>query len=167
MSEDVRRFHKGACLSLVSFLFTLGEWKEERIMKTEVSLTLVRIVVGIIFIAHGLDKFNGGIEGTAEFFQSVNIPSPDVMAVVVALVEIVAGLALVLGLLTRVMSGILMVVMAGAIYMVKFDQGFIGGFEFDLLLFFVLLLFVMNGSQFLATDALLTKKKKRQRFGRR
>ncbi|KQL55683.1 MULTISPECIES: DoxX family protein [Bacillaceae] len=136
-------------------------------MKTEVGIAFVRLVVGVIFIAHGLDKFNGGIEGTVAFFESISIPSPDIMAVVVALVEIIAGLALVLGLLTRLMSAILMIVMIGAVYMVKFDQGFIGGFEFDLLLFAVLLLFVVNGSHFMAVDGFLTKKKKRQRFGRR
>ncbi|MBG9783737.1 DoxX family protein [Shouchella lehensis] len=136
-------------------------------MKTEVGIALVRLVVGVIFIAHGLDKFNGGIEGTVAFFESLSIPSPDLMAVVVALVEIVAGLALLLGLLTRLMSAILMIVMIGAVYMVKLDQGFIGGFEFDLLLFVVLLLFVINGSLFMALDGFLTKKKKRQRFGRR
>ncbi len=136
-------------------------------MKTEVGIAFVRLVVGVIFIAHGLDKFNGGIEGTVVFFESLSIPSPDLMAVVVALVEIVAGLALLLGLLTRLMSAILMIVMIGAVYMVKLDQGFIGGFEFDLLLFVVLLLFVINGSLFMALDGFLTKKKKRQRFGRR
>lgn len=136
-------------------------------MKTEVGIAFVRLVVGVIFIAHGLDKFNGGIEGTVAFFESLSIPSPDLMAVVVALVEIVAGLALLLGLLTRLMSAILMIVMIGAVYMVKLDQGFIGGFEFDLLLFVVLLLFVINGSLFMALDGFLTKKKKRQRFGRR
>ena len=64
-------------------------------------IALLRIVVGVVFFMHGLQKlFQMGVPGVSGFFASLGIPAPEVAAVVVSLVETVGGLALILGVLT-------------------------------------------------------------------
>lgn len=102
--------------------------------KTNTALFVIRIIVGIIFLFHGLDKFNAGMDAIAGFFESVNIPAPMLMAWIVTLVETFGGLALILGLWTELAAGLLMVVMIVAIIAVKGTMGLVGGYELDLAL---------------------------------
>ena len=65
-------------------------------------ITLLRIVVGIVFVMHGQQKlFEMGVGGVGGFFASLGVPAPQLLAVVVSLLETVGGLALILGVLTR------------------------------------------------------------------
>jgi putative oxidoreductase len=73
---------------------------------------VLRIIVGLIFMLHGWMKITG-IEGTTGFFGGLGIPIAPLMAWYVALVELVGGLALILGAFTRllaILNGIDMVV---------------------------------------------------------
>ncbi|GIN11939.1 essential for viability in the presence of catechol [Niallia circulans] len=128
--------------------------------KTEIGILLVRVTVGIIFLFHGLDKFNGGIEGTGAFFDSIGIPAA--MASVVAFVEIIGGLALILGLGTRIIGAVFSAIMVVAIITAKWEAGLLGGYELDLILLVTSLLLVLNGSKLLAIDQLFGKKKRRR-----
>ncbi|ALA54123.1 DoxX family protein [Shouchella clausii] len=128
--------------------------------KTEIGILLVRVTVGIIFLFHGLDKFNGGIEGTGAFFDSIGIPAA--MASVVAFVEIIGGLALILGLGTRIVGAMFAAIMVVAIITAKWNAGLLGGYELDLILLVTSLLLVLNGSKLLAIDQLFGKKKRRR-----
>ncbi len=53
-------------------------------------------MLGLTFFIHGLVKFQGGIENTAGWFASIGIPS--FMAYVVGVIELVGGIALIIGL---------------------------------------------------------------------
>ncbi|WP_263705853.1 DoxX family protein [Shouchella tritolerans] len=128
--------------------------------KTEIGILLVRVTTGIIFLFHGLDKFNGGIEGTGAFFDSIGIPAA--MASVVAFVEIIGGLALILGLGTRIIGAVFAAIMVVAIITAKWEAGLLGGYELDLILLVTSLLLVLNGSKLLAIDQLFGKKKRRR-----
>src|SRR3954463_6902115 len=71
-------------------------------------IALLRVVVGVAFFMHGLQKLlQMGIPGVSGFFASLGIPAPEVAAVVVSLVETFGGLALILGVMTR-LAGILL-----------------------------------------------------------
>src|SRR2546427_13172281 len=62
-------------------------------------LVPLRLVVGLVFAVHGAQKlFVFGLGGAAGFMAKVGIPLPSVAAVVVMAVEILGGLALILGL---------------------------------------------------------------------
>lgn len=98
----------------------------------DLALLLVRIGVGIGFLLHGLQKLQG-LEGTVKFFGSLGLPS--FMAYLVALIETVAGTLMLLGLYTEIAGYLLCCVMIGAIVLVKFKKGFIGGYELDMLYF--------------------------------
>ena len=106
------------------------------------ALLPIRIVAGVTFIAHGLPKFFGVSQGYG-FFQSVNLP-PELF-VPIALLEVIGGLAILLGILTRIASALLIIEMLGAILSVKLSKGFIGGYEFELLPISICLSIVIMG----------------------
>src|SRR2546430_13621481 len=98
-------------------------------------LVPLRLVVGLVFIVHGGEKLLGfGLGGAAGFMAKVGIPWPFLAAVVVIAVEILGGLALILGLGTRLAAALLAIDMVVAILAVRLAAGFVGGYEFELTL---------------------------------
>lgn len=97
-----------------------------------IGLLIARILLGVTFFLHGLAKFQGGISGTAEFFGSIGLPGA--LAYIVAIIELVGGILIILGLFTKVISLLFIVVMLGAIGTVKLEAGFLDGFELELTL---------------------------------
>jgi len=91
----------------------------------------LRIVVGVIFIVHGSGKFGSGFTG---FLSNLGLP-PE-MQIPIALAETVSGILLIVGVLTRISSSLLSIVMLGAIFHVKGVASLTGerGFEIDLIL---------------------------------
>ena len=111
---------------------------------------VLRVVLGGLFIWHGIDKFDAGISMVEEMFTMWGVPAPGLAAPLVAIVEIVGGVALVLGLATRVAAMLLSVVMIGALIYVKQDLGIISsgpmpGAELDLALLAGLVALVVLG----------------------
>lgn len=119
----------------------------------QLGLFIIRIFLGITFFAHGLDKFQGGIGNTAGFFESIGIPA--FLAYVVALIELVGGIALIIGLGTRVASALVGIVMIGAILKVKIGTGFLGGYELDFVLLGMAIALALSGSSLYAVETKL------------
>ena len=81
----------------------------------DLALLVGRLGLGVVFIAHGWQKLvTNGVEGTAGFFDSVGVPLPTLSAWLVALVELVGGGLLVLGLAVPVAGLLLALDMLGA-----------------------------------------------------
>jgi putative oxidoreductase len=100
-------------------------------------LTVLRIVVGIVFLMHGYQKlFKMGFHGVAGFFGHLGIPLPAVAAIVVMLVEFVGGILLITGIATRIPAALLSVDMVVAILVVHLKHGFFNptGYEFPMTL---------------------------------
>jgi putative oxidoreductase len=114
------------------------------IMNTAFSYGLlpIRIMAGIVFIAHGIPKFYG-VSGGFGFFQSINLP-PELF-LPIALLEVIGGLAILLGVVTRIASLLFILEMTGAIVFVKLSKGFVGGYEFELLLISICISLVLVG----------------------
>lgn len=128
--------------------------------KYEVGALLLRVFLGLTFFMHGLSKFQAGIENIAGWFASIGLPS--FLAYVVAFIELAGGIALILGLGTRIISALLALIMVGATFKVKLAAGFLGngqgaGYELDLALFVMAIFIVMNGSKLFALDQILFK----------
>ena len=123
----------------------------------DVSLLIMRVIVGIIFAAHGSQKLfgwlgGGGPAGTAGFFASLGYRWPARMAIVAGLAELGGGLMLATGFLTPLASFLLATVMLNAIVTVVFPKGFLGGYEFETTLATVAVALAATGPGELSLD---------------
>lgn len=111
----------------------------------DVSLLLVRVIVGIIFAMHGAQKLFGAFEGLG-LAKTVEMMGP--IGYLVTIGEFFGGLGLVVGFLTRFSAASLIVIMFGAIGMVHGKNGFFlsnQGFEYNLALIGLLLPILLAG----------------------
>lgn len=100
----------------------------------DVSLLIVRVIVGVIFAAHGSQKLFGAFGG-AGLSETVSKMGP--LGYPVTIGEFFGGLGIIFGFLTRFSAASNIVIMIGAIAMVHGKNGFFmsnGGFEYNLAL---------------------------------
>jgi putative oxidoreductase len=126
---------------------------------TTTALTVLRIILGILFAAHGWQKFNEWtIAGTQASFAKMGVPAADVMAPAVAVLELAGGVALILGILTRIVAALLVLDMLGALILVHAPAGIFaanGGYELVLLLAAAALALALTGAGRFSLDRAL------------
>lgn len=118
---------------------------------------LVRVILGVLFIYHGVDKFDVGLDNVEAAFDGWGVPAPGISAPAVAIFEIVGGVALILGLATRVVAALFTVQLIGALLYVKQDLGILSaepmpGAELDLAYLAGLVTLVLLGPGPLSVD---------------
>ncbi len=134
------------------------------------TVTLVRLVLGVVFFAHGAQKMLGwfggyGFTGTMGFFtQAMHIPAP--LAFLAICAEFFGGLGLLVGLLGRVAAFGIMMNMLVAVFMVHIHNGFFAnwsgqqkgeGIEYHLLAIALALVVIIKGSGALSIDRALSE----------
>ena len=102
----------------------------------------IRILAGITFIAHGLPKFED-VTGTQGFFGNIGLP-PE-LALPIGLLEVIGGIFLIVGVVTRISAALLIIDMIGAIVLVKLPDGFVGGYELESLLIAISVSLLLTG----------------------
>lgn len=127
-------------------------------MTLTVPYNIIAIIVGMVFVAHGVPKlvrgghhYGGpvagalgvgwveaarrGFPGTIEGFQRLGVPFPRLSALFAGVTQVVGGLLLMVGVLVPLASAMLGLNMVGAVT-VKLKGGFLGatGFEYPLVL---------------------------------
>lgn len=103
----------------------------------DLGLAVLRVVTGLVFAAHGYQKFFiMGIDGTTGFFTQLGVPLPGIAAILVATLELVGGIAVILGIFTRIIAVPLAIDLATAIVLFHAKNGFFvpAGIEFVLTL---------------------------------
>jgi putative oxidoreductase len=97
------------------------------------ALLLARVLIGVVMFAHGYQKLViNGIGRTTDGFENMSIPLAIVSASFVTVVEFVASALLVIGALTPVACGLMLVIMTGAAVFVHIPNGIFvanGGWE--------------------------------------
>jgi len=108
---------------------TLAEIREK--ILNDVVFMGLRSAIGVIFILHGISKFNPGF---AENLPNMGLPAE--MQIPIALAELIPGILLVIGILSRLSASLISIIMLGAIFMVKGASSITGkgGVELDLIL---------------------------------
>jgi len=142
----------------------------KRLMNTssDVSLTFLRLVLGVVFFAHGAQKMLGwfggyGFHGTMGFFTHMGMPAA--VAFLVICTEFFGGLGLIVGLLTRIAALGIGCEMIVAIFMVHLPNGFFmnwfgtqkgEGFEYHLLAIAVAATLLLRGAGAFSVDRSVT-----------
>jgi putative oxidoreductase len=102
----------------------------EKVLNDVVFMGL-RSAIGVIFILHGMSKFNPGF---AENLPNMGLPAE--MQIPIALAELIPGILLIVGMLSRLSASLISIIMLGAIFMVKGASSITGkgGIELELIL---------------------------------
>ena len=124
---------------------------------------ILRVMAGIVMAAHGWQKLTefGPANFGSQALANLGVPLPVFMGYVVTFVELIGGILLIVGLISRFAALILAIEMVFTTLLVKINVGFIAppgggaGAELDLILLAVFLVILLVGPGRLALDELL------------
>lgn len=129
--------------------------------QVDIGLAIIRVVLGVVFLAHGGQKlFVYGLAGVAGAFGQMGVPAAGFVGPAVALVEFFGGIALILGILTRIAAVGVGSIMIGAILLVHLPAGFFApqGYEFPLTLLAAAATIVITGAGRYSLDGFIARR---------
>jgi putative oxidoreductase len=127
----------------------------------EIGLALLRTILGVVFFAHGYLKFfKMGIDGVIGFFTSLGIPAPALAAWGVTWLEMIGGIALILGIFTPILGVLFAIEMAGVLFTAKRGGGFFApkGYELELTLLVASLALALTGPGAFSLDKVFRRR---------
>jgi putative oxidoreductase len=110
-------------------MITTAEIKEK--ILNDVVFIGLRLTLGMIFILHGISKFDPGFANNLP-----NMGLPVELQIPIALAELISGIFMIIGVFSRLSASLISIIMLGAIFLVKGAQNITGkgGVEIDLIL---------------------------------
>jgi len=130
--------------------------------RVDAGLLVLRVAIGIVFLVHGGQKlFVFGFGGVAGAFGNMGVPLPAFTGPLAALVEFLAGGALIIGLLARLAALGLAIDMLGAILIVHLKGGFFAptGYEYALTLLAANVAIAIAGAGYYSTDRVIAERR--------
>lgn len=137
---------------------------------------ILRVIVGIGFFVHGYAKLGKGPEGFIKLLDQVGVPAPGAMAWIAISVEVIGGVALIVGAFVSIISIPLIITMLTALFTIHYKFGYssiktIGldadgpkfgppGFEINLLYIGALIMLVFAGAGKFSVDSIIAKRRK-------
>jgi putative oxidoreductase len=117
------------------------------------ALVVLRIVLGIVMIAHGYPKVFGGLHHHVQFVSSLGIPGW--LAYCSAFAEFFGGILVIAGLVTRIAALLILIDISVAIAKVHWSHGLKaqGGYEFPLSIAAIAFALIFFGAGPIALDA--------------
>jgi putative oxidoreductase len=128
---------------------------------SDLAALFLRLALGPILAYHGYMKVQNGVPNFAGFVDSLGVPFPMVAAYAVTVIELVGGLAILIGLLTQVWTVLVAIQFSLIIWLVKFDVGLVAppgrgaGAELDLLILAGAIALTLIGAGAFSLDAAL------------
>ena len=135
----------------------------------DLGLAALRSITGIVFTAHGYQKlFVVGIAGVQGAFTKMGAPLPMITGPLIGGLEFFGGLALIVGLFTRLVALGLVADMLGAMVLVHLANGFFApkGYEFVLTLLAASLALLLGGAGSASLDQLIASRRAGSTSGR-
>jgi putative oxidoreductase len=125
--------------------------------RPDLALLVIRLAAGFSFFMHGLQKWQMGIDKVAQGFGQMGIPLPGVAAPFIGGLELIGGIALMIGALTRLSGFLLFCDMFVATMLVHFKNGWLGqgGMELTVLLGSMAIGLALAGAGTYSVDAFL------------
>lgn len=104
--------------------------------RQDVALLIGRVALGVVLVAHGWQKFfTYGIAGTTASFEQMGIPLAGAAAIFAAVVELIGGILLIVGLAVPLVGLLVAINMIGALLFVHAPNGvFVGDGGYELVL---------------------------------
>ena len=146
---------------------------QNRISLVQWSYLPLRLVMGTGFIVHGWAKWSRGPAAFGKLLQFLGVPSPDFIAWMVTLLELIGGFALIIGAFVTIISIPLIISMLVAMFTVNVRYGFSAiktlglnespifgppGYEINLLYIAGLLILMLAGAGPLSVDRWLQRR---------
>ena len=127
-----------------------------------IGLAVLRVAVAAVFINHGRQKlFVYGFAGVTGAFTQMGVPFPGIMGPFIGLLEFFGGIALLLGLITRLLAVGFVCDMLGAILLVQLKKGF-SAYELEFLLLGSSLALALTGAGRFSVDAFLAARQEKK-----
>ena len=127
-----------------------------------IGLAVLRVAVAAVFINHGRQKlFVYGFAGVTGAFTQMGVPFPGIMGPLIGLLEFFGGIALLLGILTRLFAVGFVCDMLGAILLVQMKIGF-SAYELEFLLLGSSLALALMGAGRFSVDGLFAARQEKK-----
>lgn len=124
-----------------------------------IGMTIIRILTGWFIFRYGRELFQ--IDGLLDFLKTKNLPFPIFLGYAAKIIELVGGIFLMIGLFTRWVTPLLIVVLCGVIYTTT--QGSIFDAELPILFILLFTVFLINGAGQWSIDHLIENRRKLKR----
>ena len=129
----------------------------------DIGLLVARLVLGLVLVGHGWQRFAHGIGPTVDMLTRYGLPEPQLFAWGATVLEVLGGALLIFGLLTPVVAAFVVAEQVMVVVWLKWQNGLwkaTDGIEYPVVLAALALILVAFGSGRAGVDALFRRGKK-------